>query len=194
MYHSLRSPYSYLALRSAFSIADAFGVELDVRPVLPMVMRGLSVPTSKLKYILKDADREARRHNIPFGNPFDPVGEGVERCLAVLAYAKAQGKARDFLLSVGEAIWAEGIDVASDDGMRHATERSGLFWPGVASALRDEGWKVEVEANRESLFAAGLWGVPSFIAGELVLWGRDRDWLLARQLEDRCDSGDGILV
>jgi len=27
-----------------------------------------------------------------------------------------------------------------------------------------------------------------------VFWGQDRDWLLARHIEELCDTGDGILV
>ncbi len=41
---------------------------------------------------------------------------------------------------------------------------------------------------------AGVWGVPSFKIGELALWGQDRDWLLARMIEDMCHTGDGIMV
>ncbi len=46
-FHSFRSPYSYLALERYMEIADAFGLELRVRPVLPMVMRGMQVPKTK---------------------------------------------------------------------------------------------------------------------------------------------------
>jgi 2-hydroxychromene-2-carboxylate isomerase len=41
---------------------------------------------------------------------------------------------------------------------------------------------------------AGVWGVPSFRIGEVALWGQDRDWLLARMIEDMCHGGDGIMV
>jgi 2-hydroxychromene-2-carboxylate isomerase len=194
MYHSFRSPYSYLALSRAIQIADAFGVQLVIRPVLPMVMRGLKVPTPKLLYIAKDANREAERLNIPFGDISDPVGKGAERCIAAFCYAREQGKERDFVLSAGRAIWSEGQDVATDEGMRHVTERAGLFWPDVLDALKNDDWRQMAEENREALTELGLWGVPSFHIDDVTMWGQDRDWLMARQIEDMCHGGDGIMV
>ena len=194
MFFSFRSPYSYLALQRTFDIADAFGIKLEVRPVLPMVMRGMAVPKSKLLYIAKDACREAERLEIPFGKMFDPVGRGVERCIAAFYYAKTQGRERDFLLAAGKAIWSEGIDVAEDEGMEQVAERSGIFWPEVKAALTLDDWRSTVEENRQVMTEAGVWGVPSFRIGELALWGQDRDWLLARMIEDMCHTGDGIMV
>jgi len=194
MYHSFRSPYSYIALKRMFSIADAYGLKLQLKPILPMVMRGAPVPANKLLYIVKDAAREARRLGLPFGNFADPIGVGVERCMAVFYYAKSEGKERAFVLSAGSGIWAEGIDVATDEGMRVVTERCGLFWPDVVAAMADEGWREAVDANRDSLTELGLWGVPNIIVGNAAVWGQDRDWLIARQIEDMCDVGDGILV
>jgi len=190
LYYSFRSPYSYLALHRVFSIADAYGVEIDVRPVLPMVMRGLPVPREKILYIVQDASREARRLGIPFGKICDPLGTGAERCIAVFFHARSQRKERAFMHSAGRAIWSEGIDVATDDGMRLVAERAGLSWPGVASAMADESWGETVQDNRHWLTEAGLWGVPAFVIGDVALWGQDRIWLLARQLEYMC-RGDG---
>ena len=183
MYFSFRSPYSYLALKRTFDIADAFGLTLEVKPVLPMVMRGMAVPRPKLLYIAKDACREAERLGIPFGKMCDPVGAGVERCIAAFYYAKSQGRERDFLLAAGKAIWSEGIDVATDEGMEHVAERSGLFWPELKGSMTLDGWRTTVEENRNAMSEAGVWGVPSFIIGDVALWGQDRDWLLARMIE-----------
>jgi 2-hydroxychromene-2-carboxylate isomerase len=40
---------------------------------------------------------------------------------------------------------------------------------------------------------AGVWGVPVFRMGDIALWGQDRDWLMARQIEDLCHGGEGIM-
>ncbi len=193
-FHSFRSPYSYLALQRTFQIADAYGIEVILRPVLPMVMRGLQVPTAKLLYIANDSYREATRRGIPFGNIADPVGSGTERCLAVFSYAQSEKRGREFLLQAARAIWSDAIDVASDKGMRKVTGRCGLFWPDVQRAMQSGDWRETIDANRESMMSSGSWGVPTVRMGDLVLWGQDRDWLLARHIEELCDTGDGILV
>ena len=46
---------------------------------------------------------------------------------------------------------------------------------------------------QQAMTDAGMWGVPVFKLGDLVLWGQDRAWLLARQIEDLCQDGQGIL-
>jgi 2-hydroxychromene-2-carboxylate isomerase len=193
-FYSFRSPYSYLALSRISEIADAFGVKLTLRPVLPMVMRGMKVPKSKLLYIATDTCREARRRNIPFGKFADPVGKGTERCLAVYRYAETQHRAREFLLNAGLAIWSEAIDVATDKGMRKVCGRTGLFWPDVKEAMNNEDWRQPIEENRESMMNSGSWGVPTVRFGDFLAWGQDRDWMLVRHLEELCDTGDGIIV
>jgi len=194
LFHSFRSPYSYLALARTYEIADAFGLELRVRPVLPMVMRGMQVPGAKLRYIVKDTAREAERLGIAFGKIADPVGAGAERCLSIFFHAESKGRGRQFLVNAGEAIFANGIDVATDAGMREVTERSGLSWPDVEAAMESDEWRDEVTENRDSMMASGSWGVPTLRLGEFVTWGQDRDWLLVRHIEELCDTGDGILV
>lgn len=194
LFFSFRSPYSYLCLKRVYAIVDAFRLRLIVRPVLPMVMRGMRVPQAKLAYIAKDTSREARRLKIPFGRFADPVGKGVERCLAVFYYAQSERRERDFLSHAGEAIWSRGIDVATDTGMRKVTGRCGLFWPDVLAAMKDTSWRDKVEANRESMFDSGAWGVPTMRLGDYIVWGQDRSWLLVRHIEELCDTGDGILI
>ena len=193
-FHSFRSPYSYIGLQNACRIADGFGLTLRIRPVLPMVVRGYQVPRSKLMYIAMDAFREARRLGVPFGDFADPIGDGADRLMAVFPYAESEKRARDFVINAGKAIMSEAIDVATDKGLREVAGRSGLFWPDVVAALKEEGWRGVVDENRDSMMESGSWGVPTMRVGEFTVWGQDRDWMLVRHLEDLCDTGEGILV
>ena len=101
-YFSFRSPYSYLATERVTELADKLGVDLNLKPVLPMVMRGLPVPRSKRMYIVLDAKRAATESGLPFGRICDPVGSGVERTIAVLL--RAEDNAVPFLLSAMRGI------------------------------------------------------------------------------------------
>jgi 2-hydroxychromene-2-carboxylate isomerase len=194
LFHSFRSPSSYLALSRVFAIADAFGLQLKIRPVLPMLMRNMHLPQSKLLYISRDAAREARRLGVPFGRIRVPSAAGIDRCMAVFHYAVGEKRERDFVRHAGEAIWARGVDLSTDKGMRKATGRTGLFWPDVVDAMRADDWRSTVDGNREALMETGCWGVPTLRIGDFTVWGQDRTWLLARHIEDLCDSGEGILI
>ena len=76
---SFRSPYTWISTERVIRLAEAFNVNLRIRFVLPMVMRGLPVKRAKRVYILLDAAREARRNGVKFGPISDPVGKPVER-------------------------------------------------------------------------------------------------------------------
>ncbi len=194
LFHSFRSPYSYLALQSAFDIADAFGLKLEVRPLLPGQGQRVSVPQAKLRYFISDAAREAHLRKVEFGRIADFTRLQAERLVAAYYYAKDQGRERDFLLEVGKAIFAEACMASSDEGMQIVAEHAGLFWPELQEAMRREGWRNEVDTNHQLLAETGLWGVPVFRLGEQVFWGQDRAWLVARKIEDLCHGGEGIMI
>jgi len=189
-YASLRSPYTYIAMERVYALAARYGVELVLRPVLPMVMRGLPVPRAKRMYILFDTKREAEDAGVPFGRVCDPVGRPVERGFSLYPLACAQGKGAAYLLSFARAAFADGVDLATDAGLRFAAERAGLAWEEARAHLDRDGWRDELEKNREQLFALGLWGVPSFRvlggAGEpYATWGQDRLWRVEQEIARR---------
>lgn len=175
LFYSLRSPYSYLALDRTLALAERHAVPLKIRLVLPMVMRGLAVPWAKRRYIVTDAKRIAGALGIPFGRIADPLGPGTERGLAVAALAEPLGLLPQWLASFGAGVWSEGVDAATDRGLSHLATRAGLDAPAaVAAAQGPDSWRPTVDANREELLRMGLWGVPSYRLGELVIWGQDR--------------------
>ncbi|TMW11611.1 2-hydroxychromene-2-carboxylate isomerase, partial [Alloalcanivorax gelatiniphagus] len=173
-YFSFRSPYSYLALERAFALADHYGVALEMRPVLPMVMRGLTVPRAKRLYIVTDAAREARLHGVPFGTICDPVGVGVERCMALWPFAEKEGRLREWLLTAARGIWSQGVDVAGDAGLSRLAREAGLDWNRARRWLGDDQWRQRADANRQAMMDAGSWGVPAFQVGDTLFWGQDR--------------------
>ena len=188
MFFSFRSPYSYLALQRTFSLADQYQIRLNLRPVLPMVMRGMKVPRSKRMYIVLDAKREALKYGIPFGKICDPLGSGVERALALFPLAKEQGLEREYALSLMQGAWAEGVDLASDSGLKSCIERAGLDWSKCSAKTADNEWRTWAEANREDMIKMGCWGVPSFRLGADVVWGQDRLWYLENCLSSQTES------
>lgn len=173
-FFSFRSPYSAIAAQRLFALTQGTNIQVRLRYVLPMVMRGLAVPRNKRMYISQDAAREARRLHVPFGRICDPVGKPTERGLSLMPLAEAQGRGQAYVLSFMQGVWAEGLDAGSDKGLRPITERAGLAWPDVCAALQEEGWRQIAEVNRLEMLRLGLWGVPSFQTGDTAVWGQDR--------------------
>lgn len=190
-YPSLRSPYSYIAMERVYALPRRYPVDLLLRPVLPMVMRGLPVPRVKRIYITLDTKREADDAGVPFGRVCDPVGRPVERAFSLFPWARDRGRAAEFLLSFARAAFAEGVDTGEDVGLRHVVERIGLPWSDAMARVDQAGWRDELETNRQALFAMGLWGVPSFrLRGgnhepDFCTWGQDRIWCVEQEIRRR---------
>lgn len=185
-YFSFRSPYSYLGACRVVELADRLGLNLQLRPLLPMVMRGIPVPQRKLKYIITDVARIAAADNIPFGPVRDPLGRGVERCLAVFDAADRQGRGREFMLAAMRAIWCKAADLTRGRSLEKLAAAAGLDAAAVRQALRSNSWRARVEANAAALAVLGMWGVPGMCLrgpddrAVTVAWGQDRLWVIER--------------
>lgn len=178
MFYSFRSPYSYIAAQRSGELAAKYGLKLEICPVLPMVMRGLQVPRAKRLYIVRDAKREADRLGIAFGKIADPLGGGVERCLAVFPKAAEAGRGLEFLVEAGRAIWSQGEKIGRERVLHNVLQRAGLD-PKLTEFAPPTGIDLGyAEANRKDLSSLGLWGVPSYQLGTLMVWGQDRLWLI----------------
>ena len=189
VYPSLRSPYTSIVFDRAVKLARDTGVKLSVRPVLPMVMRGVPATREKGMYIFMDTAREAREAGVPYGNFYDPIGDPVRRCYSLYPWAVEQGRGTELLSSFLSHAFARGVNTNNDRGLRKVVEAAGLSWDEAQTHLGKPGWEDLLEQNRLAMYEAGLWGVPSFRLlderGEqlLALWGQDRLWLFAREIQ-----------
>lgn len=127
--------------RTWSGLANAWNIPLQLRPVLPMLMRGQSVPDAKKWYIFHDTKREANKLGIPYGFVADPLGAGVERCYALFEYARSEGREIDYMRSYARAVNAEGIRSETDAGLKVIVERAGLDWQKARARLDDESWR-----------------------------------------------------
>lgn len=196
IFPTLRSPYSAIVFDRAVALAKATGVKLSVRLVLPMVMRGVPTTTIKGHYIFWDAGREAQVAGVPFGKIYDPVGEPVRHCCSLIPWAETQGKHIDLIQAFYQCAFVRGINTNNNRGMRKVIERAGLSWHEAKQRIGDpEGAKM-LEKNRLVLLNAGIWGTPSFRllnsggAQILALWGQDRLWRVADEIQQQLAKSD----
>jgi 2-hydroxychromene-2-carboxylate isomerase len=189
---SFRSPYSAISAAKVFHWARDAGVQVNLRYVLPMVMRGLPVPAEKRRYISLDAAREAHVQGVPFGCLNDPVGKPTERGLALMPFAEMHNAAEAYVMSFMQGVWSEGLDAGTDAHLKIMVERAGLNWAAAKDILKSKSndlhWRSIAEQNREALFAMGLWGVPSFRFENTAVWGQDRFWVIENALHDKLNS------
>lgn len=188
---SLRSPYSHISYDRVKALCQRYPIDLVVRPVLPMMMRGVKADRRKAFYIMKDTQREARRLGVPFGKVWDPFGKPVLRAYSLFPWARDQGKGMDYLHNYSHAVWAEGINAWRLSGLRQIVERTGLDWEQARQRLDNRDWELELEKNVQDMIAAGSWGVPTLrlpptaTEPEFTLWGQDRIWRMEEEIFHR---------
>ncbi len=188
-YPSLRSPYTAIIFDRVIKLAEESGIRLDIRPVVPMVMRGVSLSRQKGIYIFTDTRREGETLGVDWGNSYDPIGKPVLRAFSLYPWARKQGKAIEFLRSFLKAAFYHAVNTNKDKGMRHVVETAGLSWQDAQSVIDNTDWQEEMERNRLNMYNFGSWGVPSFRLYDkernviLATWGQDRLWLVAREIK-----------
>jgi 2-hydroxychromene-2-carboxylate isomerase len=187
---SLRSPYTAISWQPTLDLAAAAGVNLKVRPVLPMVMRGVPATFQKGFYVWKDAWREARDLGVEFGNFYDPIGKPIEKAYSLYMWALDQGRGHDFFGALLQAAFAKGINTNNRSGLRRVVDMAGLDWNEAQKHLDDNNWQQMVEQNQKAMYDCGIWGVPSYRLldkhGNSVInvWGQDRLWLVSRKIQE----------
>jgi 2-hydroxychromene-2-carboxylate isomerase len=194
LWFSFRSPYSYLALEQIEVVLAPYKVPLVLRQIAPMVSRGLPLPQVKRMYIVRDAKREADRLGIPFGEICDPLGKGVDHCLAIMHWANQRGPdvALAFARSAMRGSWAEARDLSEYVDLKVVVERAGLSWDEARAVLDSPEAVKAHQANAADLAVINLWGVPSFRCGDFIAWGQDRLPLLADRLRRHALAGSSV--
>lgn len=182
---TFRSPYAYLAAQRCFALQRAYPVRVRPRLMLPMKMAGFVIPDTKAAYFRFDPAREALRHGIEFGNFCDPFGAGLERAMAVAGWADDCARLEPYILSVMRGVWADGLNLESDAGLRICVERAGLNWQAALAHVQEQTWRNWATRNRDELATLGQYAAPTFKMGDYVTWGQDRIPLLEREIQ-RC--------
>jgi 2-hydroxychromene-2-carboxylate isomerase len=166
-YFDFVSPYAYLQAEQLGALP--VGIELDLKPVLFAALLdhwGQLGPaeiapkrTFTYRHVQWLADRAGIAFNAPRAHPFNP--------LRLLRLATALGGDLPIVQHIFRFVWRDGRLPEDDDDFealatRLGTTRERIEAPGVKAALR---------RNGEEAIAAGVFGVPTFVADGYLMWG-----------------------
>jgi len=191
-YPSLNSPYTYICLERIKAIKTNYPIEVVTRPVLPMLMRNMTIPNYKGKYIFKDSAREARRYGVPFGKVMSPLGKPAERAYSLFPWVDHQGKGFEYICSLMISAFRKAEAIGKKSYLKALIEDLDLDWLEAKKHLDSDDWKEVLENNRLTMYEGDCWGVPSFriIDGKdsFTTWGQDRIWLLEEEIIKRLNN------
>ncbi|WP_427967179.1 2-hydroxychromene-2-carboxylate isomerase [Altererythrobacter sp.] len=194
LYFSFRSPYSYLSIGRYRAMAEAYDLEIALKPVYPLAIRQpeFFAEGNKLagRYIFLDSFRSSQMLGIPMRWPRpDPVIQDlttrviakeqpyIHRLVRMGQAAARRGVGLEFADEVSRVIWSGEVDDWHEgEHLAGAVRRAGLDIAELeAEAAADaEALDAEIAANQQALEDAGHWGVPTLVFEGEPFFGQDR--------------------
>ncbi|MDJ0346534.1 DsbA family protein [Streptomyces sp. H10-C2] len=196
LYFSLRSPFSWMAVRQLEeSLPNAHELieyvpfsEPDEHSVAALEAQGgefhyVAMSKAKHLYILNDTKRLAAKFGYEMKWPIDKGDEWWD--LPHLAWFKAKelGVHKEYYEAVMTARWERGENICDRDLLRRVCDEAGLPGDALVMAPEEAHIREQGTAALMQIYEDDIFGVPYFKIGRHRFWGRDRleDFLAALQ-------------
>ncbi len=179
-----RQPNAYFAHRVLPGIESRTGARFIYMPALlgglfkatgnqaPMVAFA-QIP-AKLAYEHREIARFIARHGLTnfVMNPHFPVNTLLAMRGAVAA--EGQGVLGLYVEAVFAAMWEQGVDCSGTAALAAVLTAAELPAEALLTATQNEAVKARLIANTQSAADHGAFGIPSFLVGEELFFGKDR--------------------
>ncbi len=199
VYIDLKSPYAYLAIEPTRAMASSLGVEIDWRPFtldIPSYLGSAKLDKGgkKVEKAERSAEQwsgvkyayyDARRYANLTGKAVRGTIKIWDSSLAGIAmlWAKRQGPERfdQFIDTAYPPFWRRELDIEKVPVLEEVLVESGADVDGFGAFVEGEGRRWHDEIN-EAAFAAGVFGVPTYLVADELWFGREHlprvAWLL----------------
>ena len=190
-YPSLNSPYTFVSTKRVRQIREEYPINLITKPVLPMLMRMMTIPNFKAKYIISDAAREGRKHGHEMKSIYSPIGKPARKSYSLFPIIDEAGKGFEYIEALLKASFQDGINIGDDAFLENLVTELELDWLTIKKDLNTKHWKKVLNDNVEDMYSGNCWGVPSFKitdtddSNPFYVWGQDRMWLLKEEITKR---------
>ena len=176
----LGSPYAYLsAERISRLFADAELPQPEWKPVLlgglfARFDRGSWAETAAREEGMREVERRAQAQALqPIRWP-DPWPGDMLHAMRVATYAKSIGRTVSFALAAFRQAFAGGRDLSVPDNVAIAAAACELHPNAIAKAAASDGVKRRLREAADAAADRGVFGVPTTVVGDEVIWGDDR--------------------
>jgi 2-hydroxychromene-2-carboxylate isomerase len=174
-YFDFLSPFSYFAW---LKLLQHPGIQITYKPVAlgPLLnhwsIKGPGEVQPKREFLLKQCLRYAANNKIDFTTPkTHPFNSLYALRLALLTTAG------DLQSEVIKALWIGGwqkrIDMGEPEELKNALAEAGLPAEDLFEKSFSKEARSELKGNIQEAINAGVFGVPSMVAGRELFWGND---------------------
>lgn len=181
-YFDFSSPYGYFASTRIDAIAERYGRTVRWHPVLLGVVfkttgaQPLPLVPLKGEYALRDFERTARFHDIPYRRPakFPMATQLAARAMLWVQEQHGEARAVEFAQAVYRAYFADGADIGEPPVIAAVAAALDLDGAAVVGGAGEPAIKDRLKAEVDAAIARGVFGSPFVIADSESFWGFDR--------------------
>ena len=193
-YFDFASPNAYFVHRVLPGIESRTGARFNYVPVLLgglFKLTGNQAPMfafkdipAKLAYEHREITRFITRHGLTnfVMNPHFPVNTLLAMRGAVAA--EGQGVLGPYVEAVFAAMWEQGVDCSDPAALAAVLTAAGLPADAILTATQDQAVKTTLIANTQAAADHGAFGIPSFLVGEELFFGKDRLGEVEREIAE----------
>jgi 2-hydroxychromene-2-carboxylate isomerase len=175
-FHDFSSPYSYLASTQIQALADDWGVQLELRPMLLgalfKAIGTANIPLftfgqARMAYMMQDLVDWSEWWGVPFNfAPHFPMRTVTAGRVAIIDPSVTS--------AIYQAAWVDGVDLNDDIALTEALNEAGFDGATLVAKTQYPAIKAKLRENTEAAIAAGSCGAPTILVGDQLFWGQDR--------------------
>ena len=187
-YFDCSSPFAYLGFHGLEAIAAKLDIEVQWKPILVggvfnKVNKAVYAFRASLinpdvprraKYFEKDLQDWARFYGlaikVPPNHPINAV-----RCMRACIVLQRLGRLPIFARTAFEALWADGLDLATDESLIEICQRVGVDAQFILTEIETQEIRSALRKNTDELIDRNGFGTPTFfVSGDEMYFGNDR--------------------
>ena len=194
-YLSLISPWTYLGHARLMAMAAEHGKAIEMRlvdfGVVFPATGGLPVPkrsAQRQAYRMAELKRWRTFLDIPLNlQPAHWPANDLQASQMVYAAATdgAPGTVDDAMRLAGtvmSAIWADNLNIGDPEILMRIAEQQGMDGQALLDSKAASAFEAARESNSKAAIERGVFGAPTYVFGDELLWGQDRLDFLKRAI------------
>ncbi len=198
VYVDIKSPYAFVAIQPTLTMAQELKIDIDWRPLtldIPSYLgsakksQGKVVQSNRsprqwhaVRYAYRDARRYAERQGYVLKGT-EKIWDSSLANIAILWVMQHNRKRiGDYFAAVYPPFWRRELDIEDIHFVGKCIQAAGINDEGFASFALNEGRLIHDQLQAQ-LHPAGIYGVPTYVLHNEILFGREHLPYIAWQLQ-----------
>lgn len=188
VYVDIKSPYAFVAIRPTMALERALDMRFDWRPLtldIPSYLGSAKKHAGKVveskrspaqwaavKYAYKDARRYAERQGYVLKGTEKIWDSSIANIGILWVMQNNPGRLSDYFAAVYPSFWRRELDIEDVGVIEACLAKAQVDASGFAAFQQNEGRQRHDELQK-TLHSSGIFGVPTYVFGDQVLFGRE---------------------